>query len=95
VSTPEDTLTGILEKMKGELAKEGAWVDAIYYCPDHPDDGCNCRKPKPKLVLQAAKEYNINLQRSFVVCDLQMDIDPGKAVGCKSILIKGSSSVSD
>jgi histidinol-phosphate phosphatase family protein len=91
----EDTLARIHDKMITELAKEGARVDAIYYCPHHPNDKCDCRKPKPKLVLQAAKEYNINLKRSFVVGDLEMDVDLGKAVGCKSILIKGSSSVSD
>lgn len=91
----EEILADIHDKMRKELAKEGAWLDAIYYCPHHPNDKCDCRKPKPKLVLQAAKEYNINLKRSFVVGDLQMDIDLGKAVGCKSILIKGSSSVSD
>jgi len=67
--------------------KEGAWVDGIYYCPHHPDDNCDCRKPKPKLVLQAAKEYNIDLKHSFVVGDLEMDIGLGKAVGCHTILI--------
>ena len=83
----EETLAKIHEKMKGELAKEGAWVDAIYYCPHHPDDNCDCRKPKPKLVLQAVRDFDIDLKCSFVIGDLQMDIDLGKAVGCKSILI--------
>lgn len=83
----EETLAKIHEKMRGELAKEGAWVDAIYYCPHHPDDNCQCRKPEPKLALQAAKEHDIELLSSFVVGDLQMDIDLGKAVGCRTILI--------
>ena len=80
-------LAKIHEKMKTELTKEGVWVDAIYYCPHHPDDDCECRKPKPKLVYQAAKDFNIDLEHSFVIGDLQMDIDLGKAVGCKAILI--------
>jgi len=81
----EETLVEIHHKMKEELAKEGAWVDAIYYCPHHPDDNCDCRKPKPKLVLQAAKDYDIDLKQSFMVGDLQMDIELGKVVGCKTI----------
>ena len=83
----EETLAQIHEKMKEELAKEGAWVDDIYYCPHHPDDNCDCRKPKPKMVLQAAKEYDIDLKHSFVVGDLEIDIGLGKAVGCHTILI--------
>ena len=89
----EETLAEIHDKMKRELAKEGAYVDAIYYCPHHPDDNCECRKPKPKLVLQAVKEHNIDLKQSFVVGDLQMDIDMGKAVGCKTILISNPPSL--
>lgn len=83
----KETLAKIHEKMKRELAKEGAWVDGIYYCPHHPDDGCDCRKPKPRLLLQAASEHDIDLKYSFVVGDLQMDVDLGKAVGCKTILL--------
>ena len=83
----EETLAKIHQKMKDELAKEGTWVDGIYYCPHHPDDGCDCRKPKPRLLLQAASEHDIDLKYSFVVGDLQMDVDLGKAVGCKTILI--------
>jgi histidinol-phosphate phosphatase family protein len=84
----EKTLAEIHEKMKRELAKEGARVDAIYYCPHHPDDNCDCRKPKPKLILQAAKDFDIDLERSFVMGDLQMDIDLGKAACCPAILIR-------
>ena len=91
----EDTLANIHQKMERELAKEGAFVDAIYYCPHHPDDNCDCRKPKPKLVLQAAKDFNIDLKHSFVVGDLQMDIDLGKVAGCKTILIGNPSVIKD
>lgn len=83
----EETLAQIHQKMKDELVKEGAYVDAIYYCPHHPDDNCDCRKPKPKLVFQAVRDYSINLGDSFVIGDLQMDIDLGKAAGCKTILV--------
>jgi hypothetical protein len=73
--------------MKDELAKHNAWVDAIYYCPHHPDDGCDCRKPKTALFLKAAKELDIDVSHSYVVGDMQLDIDAGKALGCKTILV--------
>ena len=91
----EEMLAKIHDKMESELAKEGAHVDAIYYCPHHPDDGCNCRKPKPGLIFQAASAHHIELKHSFVIGDLQMDIDLSKAVGCRSILIGTSSSMDD
>jgi histidinol-phosphate phosphatase family protein len=83
----EETLGRIHEKMKAELASEGAHVDGIYYCPHHPDDNCECRKPKPALVFQAARDLDIDLKHSFVVGDLQKDIDLGKAAGCHTILV--------
>lgn len=87
----EEILAEIHEKMKNALAVEGAHVDGIYYCPHHPEDNCDCRKPKPKLVLQAARDFDVDLEHSFVIGDLQMDVDLGKAVGCKTILIGGPS----
>jgi len=83
----EETLTQIHQKMKDELAKHHAWVDATYYCPHHPDDGCDCRKPKTALFHEAANELDIDLSRSYVVGDMQMDIDAGKALGCKTVLV--------
>ena len=83
----EETLAEIHEKMKRELAREGARVDAIYYCPHHPDDNCDCRKPKPGMMRQAVKDYHIDLRRSFVMGDMPSDIAMGKATGCRTILI--------
>ncbi|MBT3362716.1 MAG: D-glycero-beta-D-manno-heptose 1,7-bisphosphate 7-phosphatase [Chloroflexi bacterium] len=83
----QDTLTEIHSKMTRELAKEGVRLDAIYYCPHHPDDNCECRKPKPKLILQAAKDFDLDLARSYMVGDFQSDIALGKAAGCKTMLI--------
>jgi len=88
----EETLTKIHEKMKRELTQQGAWVDAIYYCPHHPDDNCEWRKPKPKLGLQATEDFDIDLECSFVVGDLPMDIELGRLVGCRTILINDSPS---
>ena len=77
-----------------ELKKEGAYIDAIYYCPHHPDAGievyridCDCRKPKPGMLLKAAQELNINLKQSFMVGDKRRDIEAGCRAGCKTILV--------
>jgi len=83
----EETLAQIHQKMRGELAKRGAHVDAIYYCPHHPDEGCECRKPKTALFLRAANQLDIDYRHSFVVGDMRMDVEAGKALGCKTILV--------
>lgn len=85
-----EALSLIHQKLESELAKEGAMVEGIYYCPHHPDDNCDCRKPKTGLVSQAVREHDIDPERSFVIGDLQMDIDLAKAVGSRSILIGNS-----
>ena len=77
----------IHDKMQRELAKLGVHIDAIYYCPHHPDDNCECRKPKPRMLFQAASDLNIDLGQSYVIGDNDMDIEMGGNAGCKSILI--------
>lgn len=83
----EETLAKIHQKMKDDLAKCGAHIDAIYYCPHHPNDGCDCRKPKPALAFQAAKEHHIDLTQSFFIGDKLQDIEAGHLAGCKAVLI--------
>ena len=84
----EGTLAKIHEKMERELAGEGAHLDGIYYCPHHPDVGCECRKPSPGMIRQAAREHNIDLKKSFVVGDSQADMELGRVVASKTILIR-------
>lgn len=85
-------------KMETLLGLEGAYLDAIYYCPHHPHKGfegeipelkidCDCRKPKPGLLLKAAKDFNVNLNESWMIGDGENDILAGKAAGCKTALI--------
>jgi len=83
----EEMLAKIHEKMRNELAQQGAIIEAIYYCPHHPDENCGCRKPKPKMVLQAALDLDIDLRQSYVIGDSDMDTKMGKRVGCKAVLI--------
>ena len=83
----EETLLQIHQHMKRELAKHGACLDAILYCPHHPADKCQCRKPKPGLLLKAAGELGVNLKKAFLIGDKGTDIETGKAVGCRTILL--------
>ena len=83
--------TGDLEevhrRMRDELAKEGAVINGIYYCPHSVEDDCSCRKPKSGLFLRAAEEYNIDLGLSWMIGDRSSDIEAGKQAGCKTIFI--------
>lgn len=80
----EGMLASIHDKMQKELAKHGAHVDAIYYCPHHPDDNCECRKPKPKMILQAVRDLDIDLSQSYVIGDSEMDVELARRAGCKA-----------
>ena len=80
--------------MKKELKKKGVVIDLEYYCFHHPDAKikkfkkiCKCRKPKPGMLLSAAKEHNIDLFKSWMIGDGISDIQAGAATGCKTILI--------
>jgi D-glycero-D-manno-heptose 1,7-bisphosphate phosphatase len=95
-----DELHEIHKKMETLLGKEGAYIDGMYICPHHPDKGfegerpeykfdCDCRKPKPGLPLQAAKDFNIDLSQSYMIGDSERDVKAGKAAGCKeSIMVE-------
>ena len=90
----EETFERIRRKMKEALAKEGAFLDAEYFCLHHPEakvemlrTNCECRKPKPGLLLQAAKEMDIDLSQSWMVGDGLTDIKAGKSAGTRTILL--------
>lgn len=91
-------LKEIHNKMETLLGAEGAYLDAIYFCPHHPNNGfegeipelkidCECRKPKPGMLLRAAEKYNIDLTNSWMIGDGKNDIRAGIAAGCKTALI--------
>jgi D-glycero-D-manno-heptose 1,7-bisphosphate phosphatase len=90
----EQTFEEIRSKMKEELAKEGTFLDGEYYCFHHPEAkveklkaNCECRKPKPGLLLQAAKEMGIDLPHSWMIGDGLTDVKAGKDAGAKTILV--------
>jgi D-glycero-D-manno-heptose 1,7-bisphosphate phosphatase len=89
----------IHDKMETMLGKSGAFVDDIFYCPHHPDKGypgerpeykieCQCRKPKPGLILQAAEKYNIDLSQSYMAGDDIKDVQAAIAAGCKPVFLQ-------
>ncbi len=93
-----EELEEIHNKLETLLGKRGSYLDRIYLCPHHPDSGyageraeykvvCNCRKPKPGMLLKAAKELNIDLETSWMVGDSERDVQAGKAAGCRTALI--------
>jgi len=93
-----ETLNLIHMKMETDLGNKYAYIDDLFYCPHHPDSGfpgerpeykidCNCRKPKPGMILAAAEKYNIDLASSYMAGDDMRDIKAGVAAGCIPVLL--------
>jgi D-glycero-D-manno-heptose 1,7-bisphosphate phosphatase len=87
-------LEALGQRLHWELARQGAHLDAIYYCLHHPQAqveslrlACECRKPQPGLLLRAARELGIDLTRSYMVGDSLTDVAGGLAAGCRTILL--------
>lgn len=84
----EELLPRLHDKLQRLLKEQGAGLDAIYYCPHHPDDHCDCRKPKLGMIRRAEKEFSIDPSRSYVVGDKLSDVEFGRLAGCKAILVR-------
>lgn len=93
-----EELEEIHNKMETLLGQEGAYLDAVYFCPHHPHKGypgerpelkvnCQCRKPQPGMLLKAAEDFNIDLSESWMVGDGENDVMAGKNAGCRTALI--------
>jgi D-glycero-D-manno-heptose 1,7-bisphosphate phosphatase len=80
-------LETIHQKMLEELARSGANLDGIYYCPHDKESPCSCRKPSPGMLLRAAREHQIDLISSWMVGDSESDIEAGKRAGCGTVRI--------
>lgn len=83
----DEDLKKIHDKMTAALNAEGIELDGIYYCPHHPAERCSCRKPSPKMVLEASRSFDIDLRDSFFIGDRASDIETGKNAGCGAILV--------
>ena len=90
----EDVMKAVNASLVEQLARAGAHLDGIYICPHHPTEGqppyrerCECRKPKPGLLLRAADELGLDLARSTMVGDKATDLAPARAVGAAAVLV--------
>ena len=91
----ESKLAEIHKQLHTTLGDVGAHIDAIYYCPHHPRAGelpyrgeCSCRKPKPGLLHQAERDFNLDLSSCFVIGDRYLDIEMAHHVGARGILVR-------
>jgi len=85
---PESLVKTVNELMIQELARAGAHIDGVYYCPHGSADHCECRKPKPGLIMEAARQHAVDLRRSFVVGDRYSDIELARGVGSRAVLVR-------
>ena len=70
-----------------ELKKHNVKIEKTYVCPHKPEDNCQCRKPKTKLIKDVEKEFDIDLDKSYMIGDKKIDVEMGHNAGCKSILV--------
>ncbi|HSW94079.1 MAG TPA: D-glycero-beta-D-manno-heptose 1,7-bisphosphate 7-phosphatase [Gammaproteobacteria bacterium] len=82
-----ETLDLIHEKMQSELASFGGHIEDIFFCPHLPTEDCECRKPKPGLLLQIQKKYAVDLATVFFIGDKLTDVEAARAAGCKPLLV--------
>ena len=90
----------IHNKMETLLGEQGAYIDGLYFCPHHPDKGfdgeveelkidCDCRKPKPGMILKASQDFNIDLRSSWMIGDGWRDVECGYNAGTHTVLLTG------
>ena len=85
---PVATAHAINQRLCEEVAAHGGRIDAVYMCVHHPDDGCDCRKPRPGMLLQASAEHEIDLSRSYFVGDAMTDYQAGIAAGVTPLMVR-------
>jgi len=93
----EATVHEVHEVLQQGLKQSEAHLDGIYYCPHAPERDCDCRKPRPGLILRAARDLDIDLSKSFMVGDRYLDVRAANAAGLRSVLVRcgdGASEVS-
>ena len=91
----ETELLKIHNHLKNKVEANGSTIDFIYYCPHRPDEDCECRKPKPGLIINASKDFRIDLQESYLIGNSNSDILAANAAGCKGILLNEGESLLD
>ena len=88
-----EELLNIHQFLVDNLARHGCDIVDIFFCPHRPNEDCECRKPKTKMFLDAAKKHNIDLANSWVIGDSQTDIQAANKIGCRSIKVTANGSL--
>jgi D-glycero-D-manno-heptose 1,7-bisphosphate phosphatase len=81
------TVDQVNAAMMDEIVRRGGHIEAVVYCPHRPDERCNCRKPQPGLLLNLASRFGLDLRKSAIVGDALSDVEAGRAVGSRTILV--------
>ena len=84
-------LAEITSRFVAAIQERGGRIDAVYYCPHTPGDGCECRKPKPGMLVQAASDWDVDLEASVMLGDSESDAAAGRAAGCAVVLASRAS----
>ena len=84
----ESMIEEVHNVLRDELRRWNAHLDAIYYCPHGPEDNCDCRKPRPGMLIRAQQEHNIDLSKSAVIGDRYLDVRMAKSVGARGVLVR-------
>ena len=84
----QQQLEEVTKRMLQEVEAAGGHIEDVAYCPHRPEERCGCRKPAPGLLLKLAEKHNIDLSSAWMVGDLAMDVEAGKAAGCKTAVLK-------
>ena len=80
-------LFAIHDKLQRALGQVGGRIDAFFFCPHKPDDGCSCRKPKPGMLVEVARRFNVPIEDVFMVGDSRKDLDAAAAAGARPVLV--------
>jgi heptosyltransferase-2 len=83
----ESDLLAIHRKLETSLRAHGGWLDGVFFCPHHPDEGCRCRKPNPGLIEQAQRSLPVDVSKSYLVGDKQSDMELALNVGSVGVLV--------
>ncbi len=87
-AVPQATVDAIHERLMQTVAQHGGYIEAVFCCPHDPAEGCDCRKPQPGLLLQAAAQFSLRLDRCYLIGDALTDMAAGQAVGCRCTLVR-------
>ena len=83
----ERDIDGIHRRMLSQIEAASGRIDRMYFCPHRPEEGCDCRKPQPGMLLTASRDLNLDLEKSILIGDAFTDIEAGRQAGCKTVLV--------